>query len=200
MQAIATLVQDDPYLKMTKAERRAVIKARKARFRKRVGLDVPVSCPSASARYVTLPALELKELPAEPVFSFGQWLDRQEQLNPLPRKEPWFSIVGETDPPEPKKPRILDIQRVVRAHFQIGRTEYLSDRRIARLVWGRQVGMYISKVMTGCSLPEIGRRFGDRDHTTVLHAVRKITALVLKDLALAAEIEMLKAQALDIAA
>ncbi len=49
--------------------------------------------------------------------------------------------------------------------------------------------MYLSKKLTPCSLPEIGRRFGDRDHTTVLHAVRKIEALVAKDAPLAAEIE-----------
>jgi chromosomal replication initiator protein len=57
--------------------------------------------------------------------------------------------------------------------------------------------MYLAKVLTLRSLPEIGRRFGGRDHTTVLHAVRKIEALVGNDNALAEEIESLKRQLQD---
>jgi chromosomal replication initiator protein len=58
----------------------------------------------------------------------------------------------------------------------------------------RQVAMYLAKTLTLRSLPEIGRRFGGRDHTTVLHAVRKIEALVSKDVALSEEVESLKRQ------
>jgi chromosomal replication initiator protein len=58
----------------------------------------------------------------------------------------------------------------------------------------RQVAMYLAKTLTLRSLPEIGRRFGGRDHTTVLHAVRKIENLVSTDSALADEIELLKRQ------
>jgi chromosomal replication initiator protein len=58
----------------------------------------------------------------------------------------------------------------------------------------RQVAMYLAKTMTLRSLPEIGRRFGGRDHTTVLHAVRKIEGLVGKDTALSEEVESLKRQ------
>ena len=58
----------------------------------------------------------------------------------------------------------------------------------------RQVAMYLAKTLTLRSLPEIGRRFGGRDHTTVLHAVRKIEALVAKDVALSEEVESLKRQ------
>ena len=54
--------------------------------------------------------------------------------------------------------------------------------------------MYLAKTMTLRSLPEIGRRFGGRDHTTVLHAVRKIEGLVAKDITLADEVELLKRQ------
>jgi chromosomal replication initiator protein len=70
----------------------------------------------------------------------------------------------------------------------------LSSRRTANVVRPRQVAMYLSKVMTPRSLPEIGRRFGGRDHTTVLHAVRKIEGLVGNDTMLADEIEVLKRQ------
>ncbi|MGB6568015.1 MAG: helix-turn-helix domain-containing protein, partial [Xanthobacteraceae bacterium] len=61
----------------------------------------------------------------------------------------------------------------------------------------RQVAMYLAKVLTLRSLPEIGRRFGGRDHTTVLHAVRKIENLAGNDSAFAEEIEGLKRQLQD---
>jgi chromosomal replication initiator protein len=54
--------------------------------------------------------------------------------------------------------------------------------------------MYLAKTLTLRSLPEIGRRFGGRDHTTVLHAVRKIEALVARDVSLSEEVESLKRQ------
>src|SRR5262249_42617089 len=69
-----------------------------------------------------------------------------------------------------------------------------SSRRTANVVRPRQVAMYLAKTLTLRSLPEIGRRFGGRDHTTVLHAVRKIENLVSTDTALAEEIELLKRQ------
>jgi chromosomal replication initiator protein len=56
----------------------------------------------------------------------------------------------------------------------------------------RQIAMYLAKSLTLRSLPEIGRRFGGRDHTTVLHAVRKIEGMVGKDTELAGEIDHLK--------
>src|SRR6202021_1809917 len=70
----------------------------------------------------------------------------------------------------------------------------LASRRTANVVRPRQVAMYLAKTLTLRSLPEIGRRFGGRDHTTVLHAVRKIEALVAKDVALSEEVESLKRQ------
>jgi chromosomal replication initiator protein len=70
----------------------------------------------------------------------------------------------------------------------------LSSPRTANVVRPRQVAMYLAKTLTLRSLPEIGRRFGGRDHTTVLHAVRKIEALVAKDVSLSEEVESLKRQ------
>ncbi|MBO6540992.1 MAG: chromosomal replication initiator protein DnaA [Rhizobiaceae bacterium] len=93
---------------------------------------------------------------------------------------------------EPKRVRIEDIQRVVARHYNVSKTELLSNRRTRTIVKPRQVAMYLSKVMTPRSLPEIGRRFGGRDHTTVLHAVRKIEGLSGNDNTLAQEIELLK--------
>jgi chromosomal replication initiator protein len=97
-------------------------------------------------------------------------------------------------PQEPKRIKIEDIQRVVARQYNVSRSDLLSSRRTANVVRPRQVAMYLAKTLTLRSLPEIGRRFGGRDHTTVLHAVRKIEALVAKDTALSEEVESLKRQ------
>ncbi|MBP0440554.1 chromosomal replication initiator protein DnaA [Tianweitania sediminis] len=93
---------------------------------------------------------------------------------------------------EPKRVRIEEIQRIVARHYNVSKTELLSNRRTRTIVKPRQVAMYLSKVLTPRSLPEIGRRFGGRDHTTVLHAVRKIEDLSTSDTKLAQEIEFLR--------
>lgn len=93
---------------------------------------------------------------------------------------------------EPKRVRIEDIQRIVARHYNVSKTDLLSNRRTRTIVKPRQVAMYLSKVMTPRSLPEIGRRFGGRDHTTVLHAVRKIEDLSGGDNTLAQELELLR--------
>jgi chromosomal replication initiator protein len=95
---------------------------------------------------------------------------------------------------EPKRVRIEDIQRVVSKHFNVSKADLLSARRTRTVVRPRQIAMYLSKQMTPRSLPEIGRRFGNRDHTTVLHAVRKIEEMVTADRALFDELENLKRQ------
>lgn len=100
-------------------------------------------------------------------------------------------------PMEPKRVKIEDIQRVVARQYNVSRSDLLSSRRTANVVRPRQVAMYLAKTLTLRSLPEIGRRFGGRDHTTVLHAVRKIENLVGNDMALAEEIEILKRQLQD---
>ena len=95
-------------------------------------------------------------------------------------------------PQEPKRVKIEDIQRVVARQYNVSRADLLSSRRTANVVRPRQIAMYLAKTLTLRSLPEIGRRFGGRDHTTVLHAVRKIENLVGNDTTLAEEIELLK--------
>jgi chromosomal replication initiator protein len=97
-------------------------------------------------------------------------------------------------PVELKRVRIEEIQRIVARHYNVSRSDLLSSRRTANVVRPRQIAMYLAKTLTLRSLPEIGRRFGGRDHTTVLHAVRKIEALIGTDTGLAAEIEALKSQ------
>ncbi|CAN1484447.1 DnaA ATPase involved in DNA replication initiation [Rhabdaerophilaceae bacterium] len=93
---------------------------------------------------------------------------------------------------EPKRVKIEDIQRLVANHYNVSRADILSSRRTAVVVRPRQIAMYLAKSLTLRSLPEIGRRFGGRDHTTVLHAVRKIEGMVAADTELATEIDHLK--------
>ena len=93
---------------------------------------------------------------------------------------------------EPKRVKVEDILRVVSRHYGVSRGDLLSQRRHRSVVWPRQIGMYLAKQLTARSLPEIGRRFGGRDHTTVLHAIRKIDKLLDGDIQLKDEIDDLK--------
>ncbi|HEY7643463.1 MAG TPA: chromosomal replication initiator protein DnaA [Hyphomicrobiales bacterium] len=93
---------------------------------------------------------------------------------------------------EPRRVKIDDILRVVMKHFGVNRGDLLSSRRNRSIVRPRQIGMYLAKSLTARSLPEIGRRFGGRDHTTVLHAIRKIESLLSEDEGLKEELEILK--------
>ena len=90
--------------------------------------------------------------------------------------------------------KIEDILKVISRHYGISRGDILSQRRHRSVVWPRQIGMYLAKQLTSRSLPEIGRRFGNRDHTTVLHAIRKIDNEIAGNPRLKDEIEELKKQ------
>ncbi|WP_342640740.1 chromosomal replication initiator protein DnaA [Rhodoligotrophos ferricapiens] len=87
--------------------------------------------------------------------------------------------------------KIDDIMRVVGRHYNVAKADLLSPRRARSIVRPRQVGMYLAKRLTSRSLPEIGRRFGGRDHSTVLHAVRKVEELLQKDEQLQREVVLL---------
>lgn len=93
---------------------------------------------------------------------------------------------------EPRRIKIEDILRIVSRHFGVSKGDLLSQRRHRSVVWPRQIGMYLAKQLTHRSLPEIGRRFGNRDHTTVLHAIRKIEGVIAGDAHLRDEIDELK--------
>jgi len=77
-----------------------------------------------------------------------------------------------------KYPAVRDIQRAICKTFVISRDDLLSYRRMKSVVVPRQIAMALSKRLTKKSLPEIGRQFGGKDHTTVLHAVRKMAPLI----------------------
>lgn len=76
---------------------------------------------------------------------------------------------------------IAEIQAAVGAHFGLTPGELLSTTRSARIAWPRQVAMYLARELTGESLPAIGRHFGGRDHTTVLHACRRASTRLAAD-------------------
>lgn len=93
---------------------------------------------------------------------------------------------------EPRKVMIEDIQRMVANHFSISKSDLVSQRRTRAIVRPRQIAMYLCKTMTPRSLPEIGKRFGGRDHTTVIHAVNKVEQLMGEDRTFSDDVELLK--------
>lgn len=93
-----------------------------------------------------------------------------------------------------RKVSIDDIQRKVAEHYNIRLADMMGPKRARNLARPRQIAMYLSKQLTNRSLPEIGRRFGGRDHTTIMHGVRKIEELAGEDQGLAEDITMLRRQ------
>ena len=89
------------------------------------------------------------------------------------------------------------IQNVVSNYFNIALSEMLSQRRSRPLARPRQIAMYLAKKMTTRSLPEIGRRFANRDHTTVIHAVKTITRLSEQDDEMKKNISQIKSLLLE---
>ena len=87
---------------------------------------------------------------------------------------------------------IEEIQKRVSAHFNVRIADMHSARRARAVARPRQVAMYLSKQLTSRSLPEIGRKFGGRDHTTVMHAVRKVEELKATDASFAEDVELLR--------
>ncbi len=87
---------------------------------------------------------------------------------------------------------IHEIQKKVADHYSIKMTDMASPRRARNIARPRQVAMYLAKQLTSRSLPEIGRHFGNRDHTTVMHAVSRITELMQADASFAEDVDLLK--------
>jgi chromosomal replication initiator protein len=77
----------------------------------------------------------------------------------------------------PKAPTVDTIQKMVATYYGLSQSELISERRARSVARPRQVGMWLAKQLTRRSLPDIGYRFGGRDHTTVIHAVRQIEKL-----------------------
>lgn len=87
---------------------------------------------------------------------------------------------------------IDEIQRKVAEHYNLRMSDMHSARRARSVARPRQVAMYLAKQLTARSLPEIGRKFGGRDHTTVMHAVRKIEELMEDDVQIAQDVDVVR--------
>jgi hypothetical protein len=142
--------------------------------------DFGIACPSASVRSGAIPL-------SPPPVSADKGNAPQRAVGP--RGRIWFWIVEEIDPRSPPRVSIEDIQGAVERHCKVGHLDLISARRTASLVRPRQIAMFLARHLTPNSLPVIGRQFGGRDHTTVLHAVRKIEWLRTRDKTLAGDIE-----------
>jgi len=91
-----------------------------------------------------------------------------------------------------RKVTIEEIQRKVAEHYNIRLSDMIGPKRVRTIARPRQIAMYLSKQLTSRSLPDIGRRFGGRDHTTIMHGVRKIEELMTADSQLSDDLQMLK--------
>jgi chromosomal replication initiator protein len=91
-----------------------------------------------------------------------------------------------------RKLTIEEIQRKVAEHYNIRLSDMIGPKRLRTIARPRQIAMYLAKQLTPRSLPEIGRRFGGRDHTTIMHGVRKIEELMTMDSQLSDDIQLLR--------
>ena len=91
-----------------------------------------------------------------------------------------------------RKITIEEIQRKVSEHYNIRLSDMIGPKRLRTYDRPRQIAMYLSKNLTSRSLPEIGRRFGGRDHTTVMHGVKRIEELKIQDGQVAEDVEILR--------
>ncbi|MBF0161184.1 MAG: chromosomal replication initiator protein DnaA, partial [Magnetococcales bacterium] len=93
--------------------------------------------------------------------------------------------------PERRQVNVEEIQKRVAEYYQVRPLDLRSSKRARQFSHPRQIAMYLCKQLTKQSFPEIGRQFGDRDHTTVMHAVRRIDEKQIVDQALAGELRAL---------
>jgi chromosomal replication initiator protein len=87
---------------------------------------------------------------------------------------------------------VEEIQKVVAQHFNIKISDLKSPKRLKALVLPRQVAMYIARQLTSCSYPEIGEKFGGKDHSTIIHAIKKIEKKIEEDMQLSSTINSLR--------
>ena len=120
------------------------------------------------------------------LFAFASLVGREVNLEMV--QECLADILRASD----RKVTIDEIIRKVSDHYNLRMTDLLSPRRARSVARPRQVAMFLAKTLTSKSLPEIGRRFGGRDHTTVIHAVKKIEELKSIDNQIAEDVELLR--------
>jgi chromosomal replication initiator protein len=125
-----------------------------------------------------------------PVMSAAEaW--RRQLISEAADERAWaVEIMGLSDgsPAPVRPPRVLEIQRATAEHFGVPVSELLTERRNRRTTRARHLAMYLAREMTLKTFPEIGRAFGGRDHSTVLHGVRRIEEKLPFDGELAADV------------
>lgn len=174
---------------LTPSQRDAA-RQRAARLR-RIGSRARPEAPVALRREADpIPVEDPAELPevVDRDLLFSLWVERQRQKHAEDAAR--FAVRATLS--EGKRPAVELIQKIVAKHFGFEWRIMFTAARTANVVRPRQIAMYLAKTMAEKSLPDIGRRFGGRDHTTVLHAVRRVAALVEQDQAIAADVANLK--------
>jgi chromosomal replication initiator protein len=151
----------------------------------RAGVEVPQKVMEFLAHKITSNVREL-EGALNRLVAHANLFDRQITLETA--HEVLHDILRAYD----RRVTIQEIQKKVSEHWNIRIAEMSSARRSRNVARPRQVAMYLAKQLTSKSLPDIGRHFGDRDHTTVMHAVSRITALISTDPAFAEDVELLR--------
>jgi chromosomal replication initiator protein len=101
------------------------------------------------------------------------------------------TLIGELAEAQEKPISITDIERVVADHYKLKGPVLRSKKRSKEIAHARHVAMYLARTLTNASLPQIGKNFGDRDHTSVLHACNKIKGMVEEDWRFKEEVEQL---------
>jgi hypothetical protein len=141
--------------------------------------------------------IEIIEVETEPVAEpdpVKVWAERQKSI-PI-KKAPWFRVEKDLGPSSYRTIQVEDVIKAVAYHYGISRNDILSPRRDKDVVRPRQVAAYLSKELTCRSLPEIGRRM-DRDHSTIIHSVRRINQRLAEDNGLAEDIAEIKREILN---
>ncbi len=191
----------DPHTKSTPSQRLAA--AAHAERQRKIDIqareDTGISCARRRALPVRSSVSGITEVLVV-TESISTWIERQKQIPVQAEfKAPWFSIVSESEPIDDgqrRKPSIALIRHRTARFYQISVDEINSARRQIHIVRPRQVAMFLSKELTLRSFPEIGRAFGNRDHTTVLHACRKISDLIKRDAGIASDVDVVRASIL----
>ena len=149
------------------------------------GIDIPAKVKEFLAHRITTNVREL-EGALNRVVAHATLVGREISLDTC--QEVLQDLLRAND----RRVTIEDIQRRVAEHFNIRITDMHSARRARAIARPRQVAMYLAKQLTARSLPEIGRKFGGRDHTTVMHAVRRVEELRRSDAAFCEDVDLLR--------
>ncbi|MCK5545773.1 MAG: chromosomal replication initiator protein DnaA [Rhodospirillaceae bacterium] len=151
----------------------------------KLGIEIPPKVQEFLAHKITANVREL-EGALNRVAAHAQLVGREVSLESA--QDVLHDLIRAND----RRVTIEEIQKKVASHFNIRTSDMHSARRARSVARPRQVAMYLAKQLTSRSLPEIGRKFGGRDHTTVMHAVKKVEELTERDASFAEDVELLR--------